>query len=509
MESGIIFGAVCPHAPILVPEIDEGGSAKVRGTRDGMQQLAQIIVDTRPDTVVVASPHGPVVRDAITLLSAPILEGNFREFGISGTSLRFGNDVRLVNRVLELAAELGVNVFAADPNRAPSFRFPGSLHYSVLVPLYYLRQAGHEGRIVTVTCGQVSDETLLAFGRAVGEAAKGLGVRVAYLASGGLSHRLTEAAPAGYDPMGKVHDDAVVSALSRGDFGAILGLDAELVQRAAQNARGPVLTLAGALEGYNILSQVVSYEAPFGVGYCVATFEPTGPAAVRPVSRPSQAEAREAEPVPEPVSEAEPDPDYDDSPADADGPAGDSTAQDGPEADDYGPAAAPVDPLVRLAKLSLETYVRSGRMISPPSGSPGLNRRAGAFVSLKENGELRGCIGTISPTAANLAQEVIQNAVSAGTGDPRFSPVEVSELDRLVYSVDVLEPAEPVSSPAELDPKVYGVIVKKGRRTGLLLPDLEGVDTVEYQVSIAKQKAGIRPDDPDVDLFRFKVSRYH
>ena len=143
-----------------------------------------------------------------------------------------------------------------------------------------------------------------------------------------------------------------------------------------------------------------------------------------------------------------------------------------------------------------------------PSPSPGMERRAGAFVSIKKHGRLRGCIGTVEPAQENLAAEIIANAISAGVHDPRFHPVQAHELSQLTYSVDVLTPAEPVTGIEELDPYRYGVIVKSGRRTGLLLPNLEGVTTAEEQIEIASQKAGIRPGEP-VELYRFEVERYY
>jgi AmmeMemoRadiSam system protein A len=133
--------------------------------------------------------------------------------------------------------------------------------------------------------------------------------------------------------------------------------------------------------------------------------------------------------------------------------------------------------------------------------------RAGAFVSLKKYGQLRGCIGTISPAYSNIAQEIIGNAISAGTRDPRFHPVRKDELDGIVYSVDILGEPEPIESIDQLDVKRYGVIVRAGRRSGLLLPDLEGVDTPEEQVSIALRKAGIRPDE-NYRMERFEVVRH-
>lgn len=165
-------------------------------------------------------------------------------------------------------------------------------------------------------------------------------------------------------------------------------------------------------------------------------------------------------------------------------------------------------PLVKLAKDTIEHFIRTGKIIRPPeSRSPEMIEAAGVFVSLKKKGALRGCIGTFQPTAENVAKEIIQNAISAATRDPRFSPVNAAELDDLAYSVDVLAPPEKIKSKKDLDPKKYGVIVQCGERKGLLLPDLEGVDTVDEQVSIASMKAGIYPGE-DIELYRFEVKRY-
>lgn len=166
-------------------------------------------------------------------------------------------------------------------------------------------------------------------------------------------------------------------------------------------------------------------------------------------------------------------------------------------------------PLVRLARQAVEAYVREGRIIEPPEELPEeMRQRSGAFVSLHKGSELRGCIGTIEPVRRNLAEEVIANAVSAASRDPRFPPVRSDELEDLDISVDVLSEPEPVKSIAELDPRVYGVVVQSGYRRGVLLPDLEGVDTVEKQLAIALQKAWIDPREP-YQIYRFRVNRYH
>lgn len=165
---------------------------------------------------------------------------------------------------------------------------------------------------------------------------------------------------------------------------------------------------------------------------------------------------------------------------------------------------------VAVAREAVETYTRERRQIDIPEWLPFKlsNFRAGTFVSLKKNGELRGCIGTISPTQRNVVEEIIQNAIHASAHDPRFEPVVAEELSQLVYSVDILREAEDIASLAELDVKKYGVIVYRDYRKGLLLPDLEGVDTPEEQVEIALRKAGIGKHE-DYKMKRFEVVRYH
>jgi len=167
------------------------------------------------------------------------------------------------------------------------------------------------------------------------------------------------------------------------------------------------------------------------------------------------------------------------------------------------------DAYLALARYSLEYYVRNGKRAPLPDELPAelTGQKAGAFVSIKKDGQLRGCIGTILPTRNNLAEEILYNAVSAGTGDPRFSPVTEAELGDLVYDVDVLSVPEPIASEAELDVKRYGVIVEAGNRRGLLLPDLNGVDTVAQQVDIARRKGNIGPQEA-VKLWRFTVTRH-
>jgi AmmeMemoRadiSam system protein A len=309
-------------------------------------------------------------------------------------------------------------------------------------------------------------------GVAIGRAIKKTSRRVAVVASGDLSHCLIPGAPVAYNPRGKEFDLLLVKLLQENRTEEIVRLDPELVEEAAECGYRSVLMLLGVFDGLEVKTQVLSYEGPFGVGYAVATFIP---GAENPARRllPALQEKRAAEVASRRQQESAP---------------------------------------VRLARRTVENYLRKKEGEAETGTEPGLPeelpQRAGVFVSIKKHGELRGCIGTVYPTRGSLAREIMANALAAAFQDPRFPPVSEDELEDLVYSVDILKPPEPVRGTGDLDPEKYGVIVRRGRRSGLLLPNLEGIETPEEQVAIARRKAGIGPDEP-VELERFEVVRYH
>ncbi len=319
------------------------------------------------------------------------------------------------------------------------------LDHGVLVPIYFLAKGMSGASLVPLTFCWLPLERHFAFGRALRRAAEKLGKRVAIIASGDLSHRLIPSAPAGFHPDGKVFDEKLVEAIASYDVQAILNMDEELIEHAGECGLRSIAIMLGALEGLPVKSSVLSYEGPFGVGYLVAALQVDNP--------------------------------------------------------------GPMHPLVRLAKQTIESYVRDKTIPRPEELTPEMMERAGVFVSLKVGGMLRGCIGTFEPSKENVAEEIITNAISSATRDPRFPRVTPGELADLEYSVDVLTTPESVESEGELNPRRYGVIVESGSRRGLLLPDLEGVDTVRHQIEICRSKAGIKPHE-HVQLYRFEVKRY-
>ena len=456
-----VLGLVGPHPPIMIDAVG-GADARVTAASAAALRALRALVDRfSPETIVVVSPHAPGYWDAFTAAAADRFEGNLGQFRAPQVSHGVPGDPELALAILEEAASAGLPAVAReDALRGDT----AVLDHGVLVPLYFLDPRSAYPLVVLTFAG-LSAEEHAAFGRAVSRAAARIGRRVAFLASGDMSHRLLPAAPAGYSPRAHLFDEEVATLLARGDFAGIAAIDPGLREDAGECGWRSLLILGGFLEHADTASRVLSYEGPWGVGYLTAAFAPEADLAGLPAYTPA---------------------------------AGTKGGMPGKDASEP----------VCLARQTIEAFVRTGAAPDPdPLSDPALPTRAGAFVSLHTPAGLRGCIGTIGPTQPTLAAEIVHNSVSAASQDPRFPPVRPDELAGLEITVDVLEQPEPVSSMSELDPKVYGVITTCGWRRGLLLPDLEGVDTCEDQVAIAMSKGGIRPDET-ISLERFKVVRY-
>jgi AmmeMemoRadiSam system protein A len=284
-----------------------------------------------------------------------------------------------------------------------------------------------------------------------------------------LSHKLKEDGPYGFDKAGPAFDKEITEAMAKADFLRFLTLSPDFCEEAAECGLRSFIIMAGALDCKAVQAELLSYEGTFGVGYGVCTFKIKGEDRTRCFD----------------------------------------TIYEEEQTERHNSAKEKEDAYVKLARLSLESYIKTNKRIKLPDGLPDdlLIRRSGTFVSLKKYGQLRGCIGTISPVTDCVATEILRNAISSGTEDPRFPAVTEDELTELVYSVDVLAAAEQIKSIKELDVKRYGVIVTSGYKRGLLLPNLEGVDSPEQQISIALQKAGIKQNEA-YTMERFEVVRH-
>ncbi len=458
----ILAAFMVPHPPMIVPDIGRGSEAQITETIRAYEQVADEIAALRPETIIIASPHATLYSDYFHISPGRRAKGSFSDFRAPQVRFEEQYDEELVDQICLLATQ------AHFPAGTLGERAP-KLDHGTMVPLWFIRRKYTGGRIVRTGLSGLPLTDHYAYGKMIRDAVEQTGRRAVLIGSGDLSHKLQTYGPYGFAPEGPVYDERIMDVCSRAAFGELFSFDEVFCEKAAECGHRSFVIMAGALDGVAVKASRLSHQDVTGVGYGICTFYPE-----------EKDESRHfldtyLDRVRQQVSEK----------------------------------ARMADPYVRLARQSLEYHIRTGKTLSVPEDLPEemLKMRAGTFVSIHKHGKLRGCIGTIEPTARNVALEIIRNAVSASTRDPRFDPVTPEELPWLEINVDVLGKPEKISSISELDVKRYGVIVSCGYRRGLLLPDLEGVDTPQQQVSIAMQKGGIRDSD-SYTLERFEVIRH-
>lgn len=459
----VIGGIMVPHPPLIIPDVGRGRESEIQETIDAYDTAGAFVRSLEPETVVIVSPHSVMYSDYIHISPGSGATGSFREFGAPDVRFREQYDTEFVE-------ELSRRAEAADLSAGTLGERSSALDHGTMIPLWFIRKQPASFKIVRIGISGLPLADHYRLGMEIEKTAEALRRRVVFVASGDLSHKLKKDGPYGLDPAGPEYDRKIMDVMGSGSFDRLLDFDEVFCEKAAECGHRSFVMMAGALDGKSLEIRRLSHQDVTGVGYGVCTYRVTGTddrrhfLAIWNAAQRARLDERKAG----------------------------------------------EDPYVKLARKAIETYIRTGRRISVPDGLPAdmVNRRAGVFVSLHMEGRLRGCIGTISPVYESVAAEIIHNAISAATRDPRFHEVTGRELDRLEYSVDVLGPTEPVQSADELDVKRYGVVVSNGGRRGLLLPNLDGVDTVDQQIAIATQKAGIAPYE-DVTLERFEVVRHY
>jgi AmmeMemoRadiSam system protein A/AmmeMemoRadiSam system protein B len=462
----ILAAFAVPHPPIILPEVGHGEEKKIARTTEAYRTVMKQAAALCPDTLVITSPHADSYLDYFAISPGPKASGDFGQFRAPQVTISVQYDAPLaqaISRAAE-AEELPAGLLGTRHD---------DLDHGTMIPLYFFRQflSLDQVKIVRIGLSGLSAGAHYHLGQLIARCSEALGRRTVFIASGDLSHKLKKDGPYGFAAEGPVFDKACMEALGKADFLSLLTMDHGLCTRAAECGLRSFWIMAGALDCKAVKAEALSHEDVFGVGYGVVSFEVIREDATRCIGkklREAVLQYRQAKKAGE---------------------------------DDY----------VRLARHSVETFVTTKKPASLPGELPAAMKeeRHGAFVSLHLNGELRGCIGTILPTRQNVAEEILYNGIAACSEDPRFSPVRPEELQDLEYSVDILEEPEPVSGPEELDVRKYGVIVQAAsdHRRGLLLPDLEGVDTVEKQIRIARQKGRIGAAEP-IRLWRFTVTRH-
>lgn len=461
----IINAIVVPHPPIILPEIGRGEERAIQATIDAYEKAAEFIAASKPETIVVLTPHSVMYSDWFHISPGSSAKGSFSQFGAKNLRIQADYDEEFI---YELCSRTESSNFPAGTEG----EIEEALDHGTMVPLYFIKKAYKDGHMPPILRIGISGLTLndhYRLGMIIRETAEKLNRRVSIIASGDLSHHLKNDGPYSFKKEGPQYDKNIMNTLKSADFGELFNFDDSFCRSAGECGHRSFTLMAGCFDGVNVKGEQLSYEGPFGVGYGVCLFTPEEDSSSRRIL--DEILQKEEQRLKERKSKE--------------------------------------DEFVRLARFSVESFVKTGKKAKMPDNlSPELiQRKAGVFVSLHLRGQLRGCIGTIMPTTESIALEILQNGVSACSEDLRFPAVTIDELPFLEYKVDVLGEPEDILSEDELDVKRYGVIVSKGFKRGLLLPDLEGVDTVEEQISIAKSKAGIGKDEK-VKLQRFEVIRH-
>jgi AmmeMemoRadiSam system protein A/AmmeMemoRadiSam system protein B len=458
----LVGAFIVPHPPLIVPEVGKGQEEQISKTIESYHEVAKRIAALKPETIIISSPHSMMYSDYFHISPGKEATGDFGQFSAGKVSYHVWYDEDFVDALEQCAEKNGIEAGTLGEKNP-------HLDHGTMVPLYFINQYMEDYKLVRMGLSGLSNTDHYKLGKCVAKTADKLGRRIVFVASGDLSHKLKSEGPYGFAKEGPEFDQQVTQAMKAGDFLKFMEFSPDFCESAAECGLKSFTIMAGALSGKTVETDFLSYEGTFGVGYALCEFKITGESDQRNFD---QIFTEKQRALVRKQQEKE-------------------------------------DPYVHLARQALEYHLETGEYMKMPKGLPQemTTRKAGVFVSLKKHGSLRGCIGTISPVTDSIAEEILRNAVSSGLEDPRFPPVAQEELPELIISVDVLGEPEPISSTAELDVVRYGVIVSSGRKRGLLLPNLENVNTVDEQVAIARKKAGIY-DNEAVRMERFEVVRH-
>ncbi len=456
-----------PHPPIIMKEIGKGEENKIRDTVKAYEKAADMVVECRPDTIIISSPHSIMYSDYFHISPGNGAVGDMGRFGAPEVRFEVEYDREFTERISRNAMKSDFPAGVLGERNA-------ELDHGIMVPLYFINKVYSSYKLVRVGLSGLSFAEHYRFGQLIERTLKELGRRAFFVGSGDLSHKLLESGPYGYVKEGPEYDDRIMEIMGKGSFDELFDFEDDFCDKAAECGHRSFCIMAGTLDGKDVYIDKLSYEGTFGVGYGICTYR------VKESGDKINSERKFLE-----IWETK-------------------------KMEELRARRETEDPYVRLARKSIEAYLKEGKRLKLYDGLPEeiINGKAGVFVSIHKEGKLRGCIGTISPVYDCIGTEIIENAISASTKDPRFNPVKSSELDMLEINVDVLSEAEAVKSKKQLDVKKYGVIVTKGLHRGLLLPDLEGVDTVDEQIEIALKKAGLSEREQDYSLMRFEVVRH-
>ena len=458
----IIKAFVVPHPPLAVHEVGKGEEEQIRKTIESYQKVAKEIASIKPETIIITTPHTVLYNDYFHISPGQRATGSFSKFGAWHVTFDERYDEELVKEIENYCIEKN---FPAGTKG----EIDKELDHGTMVPLYFIEKEYKDFKLVRIGLSNYTYLDHYKLGQIIQKIVNKLDRKVVFVASGDLSHKLQEYGPYGYIEEGPIYDKKIMDTLERGAFNELLEYDEELVEKAAVCGHKSFIIMSGALDGINVETEKLSYQDITGVGYGICIYTP------KEENNNRLFLDKKLEKEKSIIKEKR------------------------ENTDDY----------VKLAINAIYDYIENDKITRIPYNIDEelLNNKAGIFVSIHKFGYLRGCIGTIRSTCNNIAEEIINNAISAATKDTRFYPITEDELDYLDINVDVLMEPEDIESEEDLNPKKYGVIVSSGFKRGLLLPNLDGINTVKEQIEIAKRKGNIN-DNEEIKLQRFEVIRH-
>lgn len=478
----LLKGYLMPHAPAFIESIGGDRLHQVTATREAMYKVADEIDRLKPDLIIVISPHGPIFSDAIAVYDQDIYSGNFKAFGEYKLRYNFIKDQDFINNFKRYNHQERGDFYCLSESQFKSFKVQTELDHGILVPLHFINERFKNFKLVAMSYGSFSYHRLMKNGELLGDFIHLSDKKVVVIASGDMSHALKDSGPYEYHEDGEKFDREIKMNLSLNKPYQIFKFSNETIENAKECGLRSYAILMGIVNQYQLESKVFSYEAPFGVGYLVAALDVVGASEDDEVEQLSRYYIYRLEEI-----------------------------------------RKNEDDIVVFARRVIEAFVETGQrptviskgetvMVNEQSLSSDHYKQMsqitrGCFVSLHMDGSLRGCIGTIGATESNVLYEISKNAVASCSKDNRFNPVVLEELDRLEIKVDVLSELKPIRNLSALNPRTLGVVVRKGYKQGVLLPDLDGINTVDQQIEIAAQKGGFTVDEIE-EIFAFSVDRY-
>jgi AmmeMemoRadiSam system protein A len=468
----LIASYILPHPPIVIDKIGKDDIVRCKKTKFALKRVAKEIMNLNPDSIIVITPHGTVFSDAVTINYADVLYGNLEKFGYKEIEIKKENEMSLVEEIFSKSKLEGISIAKLDNELITRFNISNEIDHGIIVPLYYIDEIYKKYKLVHINYGGLSYYEHYKFGIAIRKACENVDKKVILIASGDLSHKLSDEGPYSYSPFGVEFDNTIIGYLKNKDNRSIINMELQLCNDAGECGKRSIDTLLGTLDGYSYDSEVISYEGPFGVGYGVVSFNNFIKDEKKKIY--------------------------------------DLLIKD--KLLKHKKRLSNEDIYVKLARETIEYYVINRKKMDISGLDLPIEmftKRAGVFVSIKNHSGLRGCIGTTGMgVEKNIANEIVRNAIEASMHDPRFDEIEEYELNDLIISVDILEKSERVNNLNELDTKKYGIIVTSGYKRGLLLPNLDGINTVQKQLDIVLKKAGISKSE-DYTVERFIVTRHN